>query len=181
MIGVENGKVILVTHDEDWATEYQNTKNEVEKILSDNILNIYHIGSTAIKGITAKPILDIAITIKSIENLNIAGMESASYIYYGQANKFTTEDYRFVKWRDEHRNAATHHIHCYLEDSNETLKVNVLFCEYLKTHPKTAKQYDDLKLKLASTYSDDRISYTTGKTDFVNQIVLLAKNELRTK
>ena len=177
MLGLNKKEVILSAHDDGWANQYQITKTEIEDILGDNISDIYHIGSTAIKGIVAKPVLDIAVTIKSVEQLNIAGMESAGYIY--GHNMFVPEEHTFFRYMDEYRNIGTHHIHCYLED-NDNLKATILFCEYLNTHPEIARQYNDLKLKLASDYFSDRVSYTKGKTDFINKIVSIAKEGLRT-
>jgi len=178
VLGVHKNEVILTEYDEDWANQFQITKIEVEAILGDNILGIHHIGSTAIKGIVAKPILDVAVTVKSIEQLNVSGMESVGYVYC--SNRFVPEDYLFMKYTDEYRNVCTHHIHCYLE-GHENLKAVILFCKYLNTHPETAGQYNDLKQKLAYIYSNDRIAYTEGKADFINKIVSLAKDELRTK
>ena len=65
MIGVERYKVVLAPHDENWADEYKTTQNEIKSILGDNIIEIHHVGSTAIKGISAKPILDVAVVIKA--------------------------------------------------------------------------------------------------------------------
>lgn len=174
MLGIDKNKVILTAYDEDWENQYQITKKEVETILGDNVLNIYHIGSTAIKGIAAKPILDVDVVIKSAEQLNIAGMTSVGYVYC--SNRYVPGDHLFMKYTDERHIVCTHHIHCYLE-GHENLTANILFCSYLNTHPETAKQYNDLKQKLASVYFDDRAAYTKGKAEFINKVVSQAKNE----
>ncbi|MCL2773314.1 MAG: GrpB family protein [Oscillospiraceae bacterium] len=179
MLGLNVKEVILIEHDEDWANQYQITKKEIEDILGDNILSIHHIGSTAIKGIMAKPILDVGVEFRSGERLNVAGMKAVGYIY--RKNIFVPEDHAFFKYTDEQHNIGTHHIHCYVESNSEPLKANILFCEYLNAHLETAKQYNDLKLELASVYSGDRVAYNQGKTDFINRIVSLAKNELLVK
>ena len=173
MLGLNKKEVILSAHD-DWANQYRLTKMEIEAILGDNIIGIYHIGSTAIKVIVAKPVLDIAVAIKSVEQLNIAGMESAGYIY--GRNMFVPEEHMFIRYMDEQRNIGTHHIHCYLE-GNHNLKATILFCEYLNAHPEIAEQYNDLKLRLASDHFGDRVSYTKGKTDFINKIVSIAEED----
>ncbi|MCL2518665.1 MAG: GrpB family protein, partial [Oscillospiraceae bacterium] len=141
MLGVERYKVALIPHDDNWAHEYEITKTELLEILGDNIIEIRHVGSTAIKGIVAKPILDIAVVVKSIEAINFAGMETAGYEYVG--NRFDTGKYLFVRRTND--NLSTHHIGCYLED-NEDYNSTVVFCKYLNEHPEYAKQYNDLKL-----------------------------------
>ena len=73
MLGVERGHVSLSPHRDEWDVEFGITKDEMFSILSGNVVSVHHIGSTAIKGILAKPILDVAVVIKSAELLNIAG------------------------------------------------------------------------------------------------------------
>jgi len=175
MLGMAKHEIILVPHNNSWKQVYKNARNEIKQILGANVISIHHIGSTAINGIVAKPIIDIGVIIKRIEWLNIAGMESAGYVYYGNSNSFVPEDYYFNKFKDEHKNIETHHIHCYTEDNCENLKNNILFCEYLNSHPEIAKHYEELKINLAYTYLKDRISYCNGKTDFCNNVVLMAK------
>ena len=178
MLGLDTKKVILVEHDEDWANQFQITKKEIENILGDNVIEIYHIGSTAIKGIMAKPIIDIAVKLKSFDQLNVEGMEAAGYEY--GTNMFVPGEHSFYKYADESRNIGTHHIHCNLENS-EDIKNVTMFCDYLNAHPETAKQYNNLKLKLAAVYAHDRRAYTRSKTDFINKIVSMAEDELRIK
>ena len=169
MIGVKRNKVILVPHDDNWGNEYRLAKAELINIFGDNIVEIHHVGSTAIKGIVAKPILDIAVVIKDEALLNMAGMESAGYEYRGDAGV----PGRFYFVRRVNGDISTHHIHCYLKD-NDDYNSLVLFANYLNNHPEYAKQYNDLKIKLAREYPDDRGAYGEGKTAFIERIVALA-------
>ena len=174
MLGVKRNKVLLSPYDEDWINQYQSTKEELELILGDSILNIYHVGSTAIKNIVAKPILDVSVEIRCIKTLNITGMEIVGYEWCGEHGG--PGHYLFVKRLDD--DISTHHIHCYLPN-HENLWATVLFCEYLNSHPEQAKLYNDLKEELAKKYPDDRNAYTEGKTVFINRIVDFAKEELQ--
>jgi len=170
MLGVEKDKVVLVPHDENWANEYQITQSELKAILGDNIIEICHVGSTAIKGIVAKPILDVAVVVQDVGLLNYAGMEAAGYEYIGF--RIDTGKHLFVHKTDG--DIVTRHIACFLKD-NDNYNSTVLFCNYLNDHPEYAKQYNDLKIKLASQYPDDRFSYTEAKSDFIENILVLAK------
>lgn len=172
MLGVERYKVALAPHDDNWANEYQLTQNELKTILGDNIIEICHVGSTAIKGIVAKPILDVAVVVNSIEQLNISGMESVGYEYCGC--RFDTGKHLFVRRVDG--NISTHHIGCYLKD-NDDYNSTVLFYRYLNEHIEYAKEYNDLKVELALQYPDDRNTYTEAKGEFIEKIVALARQD----
>lgn len=169
MLGVKRYKVLLVPFDEDWAFQYEITKEQIMPILGDNVIHMYHVGSTAIKGIAAKPIIDVAVEIKSVEALNIKDMIDIGYDWCGEDGK---NRYLFVK--RENGDMSTHHIHCYLEGS-EDLQATVSFCDFLNSHPEYAKQYSDLKEELAVKYAEDRVAYTKAKADFITKIISIAQ------
>lgn len=95
MEGVERYKVKLVPHSNEWKKEYEITRDKIKLIWHNNILDIQHFGSTAIKYICAKPILDIAILLKSTENMDIESMRKLGYEFCGARNKEKTY-YLFV-------------------------------------------------------------------------------------
>ena len=173
MLGVERYKVALVPHDDNWANEYNITRAELENILGDNIIEINHVGSTAIKGIAAKPILDVSVVVKSAELLNFEGMKLAGYEYCGC--RIDTGKHLFV--RRAYGYISTHHIGCYLPN-NDDYNSAVIFCSYLNEHPEYAKQYNDLKIRLAEQYPDDRIAYADEKGNFIENILALAKGSI---
>jgi len=172
MLGVEKNKVALVPHDEGWADEYRLAKDELENILGGNVAEIHHVGSTAIAGISAKPILDVAIVVKSVEAIDFAGMEAAGYEYIGE--RIDTGKHFFVRGKEG--GISTHHVGCYPENS-ENCESAVLFCNYLNEHPECAAQYSDLKIELASKYPDDRLAYAEAKSAFIEDIVAIAKGK----
>lgn len=176
MLGVKRNHVTLTSFNDEWSAQYQITKNELLNILSDNVIEIHHVGSTAIKGIVAKPILDVAVVIKNEKSLNFDGMESADYEYCGECGVIG----RHLFVRRVNGDISTHHIHCYLEN-NENYNQVILFCKFLNEHTEYAKQYSEMKIKLASNHSDDRVAYTDGKENFIIQIIKKAKNEYQTE
>jgi len=166
---VERDKVSLAPHNNDWAKEFQRTKDELLAVLGDDLVEVRHVGSTAVKGIVAKPILDAAIVIKSMQSHHVAGMEAAGYEFCGEQEPGR---YLFVKRRNG--SISTHHIHCYLENQ-ENFKSTVSFCEFLNEHPAYAKQYNDLKVELALKYPDNKGAYADGKAAFIEMVIDLAK------
>lgn len=173
LLGVERYEVKLVPEDKSWTNEYQKVKQEVETILGDNVIDIQHIGSTSINGIWAKPILDIAVVVKSLIDLNKDGMISAGYDACGESG--VHDRYLFVKRKDGH--ISPHHIHCY-ELNNDNLTAVIKFRDFLNTHSEYAQQYCDLKKKLAKEFPKDRNDYTAGKEQFIKMICKMADNEL---
>jgi GrpB-like predicted nucleotidyltransferase (UPF0157 family) len=100
----------------------------------DNLLEICHVGSIAIKNIVAKPILDVAIVIKNLADLNIDGMMAVGYDYC--SDRELAGRYLFV--RRVNGDISTHNIHCYLP-GNENYASVILFRNFLNANPKHAK------------------------------------------
>lgn len=172
MLGVERSRVTLMPFSDEWYTHYQIARDELLKIMGANVVAVHHIGSTAIKGIYAKPILDVAVVIRRVELLGISDMEAAGYEYCGERG--VAGRHLFVRRIND--NISTHHIHCYLEN-NENLNHSILFCKFLNKRSDYAKQYNDLKKELADKYPNDRIAYTDGKAFFISHVLEKAKNE----
>lgn len=166
MEGVKRNKVKLVGYNQEWEKEYEETKEMITSIWKDNIIDIQHVGSTAINNICAKPILDVGVRLKSLENMNISAMKKLGYDFCGARNNKKTY-YLFV-FRDENE-ISLKHIHCYDRNEEEYFKL-VGFRDYLNANKDYAKQYAILKEKLAKKYSDNRAMYTAGKEEFIKMI-----------
>lgn len=166
MEGVERYKAKVIPHDREWEKEFLAVKKEIEHVWGSNIIDIQHIGSTAIRSICAKPILDIAVRLKSIEDMDISGLELLGYSYCGPRNG--NENYHLFVLRGENQ-ISLRHIHCYDMEESEFDRL-VGFRDYLNTHNEDAKQYEKLKKELAEKYPDDRASYTRGKESFIQSI-----------
>ena len=169
-------KVLLLPHDEEWIKIYDLISRELNMILGNSVLEMYHIGSTAIKNILSKPVLDIAVVVNDFQLLNVIGMDKAGYDYCGEREPGR---YLFVKQR-QYGGIAIQHIHCYQKD-NDNLRAMVLFCKYLNEHPEYAKQYNDLKLELTKNYPNDRWLYSSGKSNFIKMIINLAMDKYCSK
>ncbi len=169
MEGVERYQVRLLPHNEKWADEYHQVRSQIEAVWRDNILDIQHVGSTAIHGIPAKPILDIAVRLHSIQNMNADALMKLGYDYCGPREGSNT--YHLYVLRGENQ-ISLRHIHCYDASDNEFFQL-VGFRDYLNSHPDAAKKYSALKEELARRYPKDRVAYTKGKEDFIKSIYAL--------
>ncbi len=166
MEGVERYKVRLLPHNVEWKQEFLRTQNELEEVWSENIIDIQHVGSTAITTIYAKPILDIAVKLKSISDMNIEALRQRGYSYRGPQNG-NTKYHLFVLRGDSQ--ISLRHIHCYDKEEKE-FNMLVGFRDYLNTHSDEAEKYEQLKLEFAKRYPDDRSAYTNGKEEFIESI-----------
>ncbi len=161
--------IILTEHNSCWADWYTEEVAELKSILpSDTVY--HHIGSTAVNGIMAKPIVDILIVVNSIERLNQTAqiLQDKGYIIMSESatrislNKGYTENGFAEK---------VFHLHVRLNGDTD----EIFFRDYLNTHPDTASEYERLKLRLRKEYEFDRDAYTAAKTDFVKKYTALAK------
>lgn len=170
-LGVKRGTVILVPHDPEWAGLFQKEKELLLSVFGDRIKAIEHIGSTAIPGILAKPIIDMNVAVDSIDDIGdfISKLPSFGYEYIPE-RRFSDRQF-FPKGLPEMR---THHLNL-VEIASKTGWGNpLLFRDYLRIHSEEREAYGKLKEELAAKYSDNRDEYTERKGVFVHRILELA-------
>ena len=172
MIGLKRGTVALEKHQDCWDANASETVAVLWKILKDCALGIQHIGSTSIKQIYAKPIIDIAVGLQDLSTAEqfIPPLEEKHIIFRGedQPNQLL-----FVKG-DFENDIRTHHIHMVVW-GNEQWNNYVNFRDYLNANPEKAKEYERLKLRLAQKYFDNRNAYTMGKKELIERLLQEAK------
>ena len=173
MLGLHKDKVHLAEYCSDWPIEFEKEKKILKMILGDFALAIEHVGSTSIPGLSAKPILDIAVAVKDIETLRalIPVLASAGYDVLD-----SIEDHGEVLARKGKPECRTHYIHVEVIGS-EYWNNHILFRDYLLKHPAYVKKYEELKRNLEKEFQDDRKKYTATKKEFIQQVVELAAEE----
>jgi len=171
MLGLPKGVVKLETYNPKWILEYEKEKVIIENCIRENIIDIQHVGSTSIEGLAAKPIIDIAIGISSLEEgyKCIEPLEQRGYVYKGEAG---ISGRLFFSKGDLHN--TTHHIHVEQID-NINWRNQILFRDYLRLYADIRNEYDELKKKLALEYANDRETYTLEKSEFILDIIKRAK------
>lgn len=162
----------LTPHQPQWKDWAKEEISRISELLSEYSPVVNHIGSTAIPGIQAKPIIDILVEINpDTDWQRIAeAMEAAGYICMSvsETRMSFNKGYTPAGYADK-----VFHIHIHAVGDND----EICFRDYLLTHPKTAKEYEALKLSLLLQYRNDRDGYTEAKSDFVRNIIRLAKSE----
>jgi GrpB-like predicted nucleotidyltransferase (UPF0157 family) len=166
--------VIIVDYNSDWTKNFEQEKRELMKILNGKIISIEHIGSTSVNGLGAKPILDIAVGVNNLDDVDkfIEPLKKIGYEFRQHKEFPERRFFRKCKLR-----ARTHHLHFY-EFESEHWNNQLLFRNYLRTHPDELKSYNQLKKELAENYRFDRVSYTDAKGPFIQNVLIKAKKEI---
>lgn len=163
----------LSTHDPRWKEWADEETTSLHSLLQAYTPRITHIGSTAIPGILAKPIIDILVELPG--NIGFTGikdiMERGGYIC--MATSATRQSYN-KGYKPEGYAERVFHIHMRHYGDND----EILFRDYLIGHPEAAREYEHLKQSLLPLYRNNRDAYTEAKTGFVNKIVKEAKAAL---
>lgn len=170
MIGLKRGTVKLMRYNPKWRLIALRDINTLKKALGKIALDIQHIGSTAIPGMNAKPIIDINVAIKALKSTKdlIEPLKKLGYRYHGGEPKKKL----FIK---ESNGKVTRHLHI-LELDSRIWNNDLLFRDFLHKNKKEAQRYAELKGKFAERFYDDRESYSDAKNSFIETIIIKAKD-----
>jgi GrpB-like predicted nucleotidyltransferase (UPF0157 family) len=170
-------KVEIVEYDLNWAKLYREEKAKIVAAIGRLAVAIEHIGSTAVVGLGAKPIIDIMVGVNSLSDAQqyMEPLRGLGYKYQPEHEDTMSERRYFNK--GEPPEEQHYHLHM-VEEGGEFWKRHLAFRDYLRTHPETSRQYCELKKKLASEYGSDREGYTEAKTSFIESVVVKALNKL---
>lgn len=165
MLGLPKGEVFLTPWTNEWVTEFTNESDKITSEIGELVLAVHHIGSTAVKNLSAKPIIDIAVELKDFKlgKHCVKGLERLGYEYKG--TDILPERYYFSKGEPR-----THQIHMF-QTGNIFLEKQLAFRDYLLNDNKALNEYQTLKEKLTKTHQTDKVTYSYAKTDFINTIM----------
>lgn len=171
-LGVRNKHVSLAEPNAKWQAAYAREEMAVRGTLGDLVLEIQHIGSTSIPTIKAKPIIDIAVGVRRLEDglACIEPMASIGYDYAG--TNLVPDDHVFG--RDIAGDTRTHLVHV-VEHGGTNWRRFIIFRDRLRNRPDIAHEYEALKVELAAKYADNRAAYTAAKGAFIVKIVTEAE------
>ena len=167
---VEEG-IRLVAHDPGWPRAFERERLLLEPLLAPFLAGgIHHIGSTAVAGMTAKPVIDIMAGVRDLDQARavIPGLAALNYCYFPYRDWMLW----FCKPRPDLR---THHLHL-VPHSHPEFERRLAFRDLLRRDPASFREYLDLKLRLAELFPCDREAYTDGKAELVARLSGLAVN-----
>jgi len=171
MLGLNKDVVKLVGHANNWKELFSVEKALLNSLVGEQVVDIQHIGSTAIDGIAAKPLLDILVGVKSMEDVQKFDkheLKKADIYHLGRVRIEGKEV--FAKFSNLENLTKTHVLHV-VEYDGDWWKKHIFFRDYLNEHPEVAKQYEVLKKELAEEFPTNERCYTDGKKIFVEKII----------
>ena len=158
-------KIEIVEYDPTWPELFELEAGRIKQALGANCIEIHHIGSTSIPGLSAKPIIDMLPVVRNIQEVDKAtqAMEFLGYEVKGEYGM------AFRRYFQKGKNMRTHHVHVYQEADPEISRY-LKFRDWMRSHPSDAENYGKLKVKLAKKFPHNILQYCNGKDAFVASI-----------
>jgi GrpB-like predicted nucleotidyltransferase (UPF0157 family) len=164
-----NEPVVLLPYDAGWPGAFAEERVRLLAGLPDRLIDVQHIGSTAVPGLVAKPIIDLLVGVASMDDARTL-VEPVLQLGYTTSRAFNdtlVDRLWFMRASDGRR---THHLHLVVHGSTVWLR-HVAFRDALRRQPVLAARYATLKAALAACFRDDRDAYTDAKDAFVRQVL----------
>jgi GrpB-like predicted nucleotidyltransferase (UPF0157 family) len=170
--------VVVVPYDPRWPDLYEGARAKLAAVLGNAAVAIEHIGSTAVPGLAGKPIIDIMVGVRSLEDDQplIDALVGLGYEYVAETNP-PMPFRRFFRRRDVRLAPgfprAGYHVHM-VERTHEFWATHLAFRDHLRAHPEDAAAYERLKRELAERFRSERERYTDAKGDFIAAVLAKA-------
>ena len=164
--------IVLAAYDPAWQLQFEREASRVTSAFGDTLLGLHHIGSTAIPGLLAKPVIDMLAIVTNVTTLDTYrdDFESLGYEVMGE---FGIAGRRYFR-KDDTNGLRTNQIHAFAEGASAICR-HLDFRDYLRAHPDVAEDYGELKQRLARECVDNQRCYSDGKTEFIQDIEQRAK------
>jgi GrpB-like predicted nucleotidyltransferase (UPF0157 family) len=160
--------VELHPHSPRWAAMAEEESRRLKAALGDLLIEVHHIGSTAIAPIMAKPVVDLIPIVSDIAALDEreAAVRALGYKWFGE---FGLPGRRYCYRKDAASGQRLFQLHCYQDGSPEVPR-HIAFRDYLRTHAALAKEYEAEKIRAAAVRSDDVNAYNDEKNDWIKRV-----------
>lgn len=156
---------MIVPYDPEWEKKFETEKTAIQRALGAVVLEVHHIGSTAVSGLAAKPIIDILVAVESLDDRAEfeRGLSALGYVntpHDDDANRLCYM--RGVP--------SAYHVHV-VGLNSWTYWRHIIFRDILISSPDVRSDYERLKMELAARYRGNREAYTDGKSEFIERTV----------
>lgn len=168
---------MIENYSEEWVSKYNKEAELIKKTLGSLILDIQHIGSTSVPGLLSKPIIDIAVLVDSIEDIS-EFTELLEKIDYSYKQVMASVERIFLRKGDP----VEYHLSIAC-DRHTFWTRQILFRDYLRTHPESIKEYGEIKKEALKDIPENEMidlsrssHYSSKKGPFILKILQLAQN-----
>jgi GrpB-like predicted nucleotidyltransferase (UPF0157 family) len=164
-------EVEIVNYDPRWPALFDEEARRLRATLDPSlIVGLEHFGSTAVPGLSAKPIIDILIAVRSLADAQASFVEplrNLDYVYWAENPK--QDRLFFVKGMPPFGSRRSHHVH--VTEPDGEMWQRLAFRDYLRAYPEEARTYQQLKRRLATEHQMDREAYTNAKAAYVESVM----------
>lgn len=164
---MKSKSVIVAPYQAEWKDEFEKIKAYLSKNLEDCTLGIEHVGSTSVKGLSAKPVIDLDVIIEDQKKFETVKnrLECLGYFYQGDQGIADREAFRY----DGKTEFMAHHLYVCPKDSEE-LKRHLVFRDHLRSHKEDRDRYSSVKMEAAKKFPLDREQYMAYKSAVIKEI-----------
>ena len=162
-------KVIVLPYDVAWESAFEAIRAEIQTALGDLMLGIEHVGSTSVKGLSAKPCIDIDVVIRdySVFDAVVQKLDAIGYIHEGDLG---IKDRKAFKYAGK-SHLMTHHLYVCPRDSEE-LHRHIVFRDFLRKNSEAVKEYSMVKEKAAALFPDEIEQYIAFKAPCIEELYI---------
>ncbi len=179
MAALDKERIAIVPYDESWPSVYTAIEKQIKVLMPRQLMQrIAHIGSTAVPGLSGKPIIDVQVEVSDLERVRteIAPvMEEAGYEFHWRQTMGDADP--FYAWFIRRNAQGERDAHVHMVGSGQASADRIIFRDYLRAHADEAERYQALKTELAKRFPKDRAAYTASKTEYVNEVLRKARGE----
>ena len=170
---LEREPITLVTYDPSWPMRYMESETLLERSMPPRLwTRIAHIGSTAVPGMSAKPIIDVQVEVISLDRVRREVVPIMSDLGYEFIWRPTMgERAPFYAWFIARNAAGQRTTHIHMVEPDAASEDRIRFRDFLRAHPEDAERYKQLKLDLLAAHGHDRAAFTRGKTAFIASVL----------
>jgi GrpB-like predicted nucleotidyltransferase (UPF0157 family) len=172
------GQIVVVAYNPEWPAMFEQEREKLVAVLGSLVVAIEHMGSTAVPGLAAKPIIDLLVGVRSLANTRSRCIEPLQLLGYSYISDYKSELPEELFFRKGTPGPWTHHLHI-MEPANPRNRWNafLLFRNYLRAHPERVRAYAELKQAAARMAGEDIAAYREAKHAFVEAAVTEARAE----
>ncbi|TAU57450.1 GrpB family protein [Rhizobium ruizarguesonis] len=163
--------VEILPYDPSWPRHFSTISSELRQLLGNTVVAIDHIGSTSVPGLSAKPLIDIDVTVNGLADIPAASATMIEAGYDPRGNRYGDDVWAFLQ------SGSTPKQRVYLcPPDNETHRRRLVFRDYLRNHDDMTAAYARLKERLAKQFPYDGDRYTAEKSGFINDVIERARS-----
>jgi GrpB-like predicted nucleotidyltransferase (UPF0157 family) len=174
------GRIVICEYDPSWPRLFDEEQMRVRDALGSLATRIEHVGSTAVPGLAAKPVIDLLVGVRSLVEARSGSIDPLGVLGYTYMKEYESWLPDEMLFRKGSPGPWTHHLHL-TEPSSPRWEEFILIRDYLRTHADVARAYGDLKTALATLFQDDIAGFRDAKGPFLRAVLAKARADASTE